>query len=102
MKIKDKILKWGAYFLDLHIVTLFLNSIDSTKITELLKIVGTKRVSPDHLDQIIYRSKNFGKILINHGFIFLLDEKVMMDRNTLLMCKDTYVARFQTCPWLTE
>lgn len=91
-----KILKWGAYFLDLHIVTLFLNAIDSTEITELLKIAGTKRVSPDHADQIIYRSRNFGKILINNGFVFFLDEKIIMDRNTLLMCKDTYVARFQT------
>lgn len=50
----------------------------------------------DYSDQIIYRSKNFGKILINHGFVFFLDEKVIKDRNTLLMCKDTYVARFQT------
>lgn len=91
-----KILKWGAYFLDLHIVTLFLNAIDSAEITALLQIHGTKRVSPDHPDQVIYRSRNFGKILIDHGFVFLLDEKVMMDRNTLLMCKDTYVARFQT------
>lgn len=38
------ILKWGAYFLDLHIVTLFLNSINSAEITDLLKILGTKRV----------------------------------------------------------
>lgn len=92
----ERIIKWGSYFYDLHITTLLLNARDDKEIKELTKIRGVKRLSPDHQRVLVHDSKNFGKILIVKGFCFFLDEKVIMDRNTLLMCKDTYVTRFQT------
>lgn len=73
--IPNQILKWGSYFLDFHIATLLLKKFP---------------------DVAIFRSENFGRIVIVRGFAFFVDERILMDRNTLLMCKDTYIARFQT------
>jgi len=92
----SQILRWGAYFLDLHIVALCLNAIDDKERSELTKLKGIKYLHPDFTADLIYSSDNFGKILITHGFVVLVDEKVLLDRNTLLMLKDTYIARFQT------
>lgn len=91
-----KILKWGAYFLDFYVMTLILNVINERELDELMENFKIKKVSEDCHNSFVFYSKNFGRVLISYGFAIFLDEFVILDRNTLLMCKDTYIARFQT------
>ncbi|CAH4029030.1 unnamed protein product [Pieris brassicae] len=99
--------KCGAYFLDLallilnlailirDIAILILNASDDNERSELVKIEGVKRHSTEFPKTLIYHYSKFGRILVVGGFSFFL-EKMILDRNMLLMCKDTFIARFQT------
>ncbi|CAH0730948.1 unnamed protein product, partial [Brenthis ino] len=95
-KCHNDIMKWGAYFLDFHIITLILNSVNSLERVELTKIKGVRMLSADSQDAIVYSSDNFGKVLIVSGFCLFINEGILIDRNTTLMFKDVFVARFQT------
>ncbi|AOX47517.1 L protein [Orgi virus] len=94
--IPDDILKWGALYIDTHLITLAMNSVSVEEVKNLeasiyLQVIG------DYADHIwTLRTKSFGKVLITQNFVLLLTYGVMLDRQTLLMVKDLAVARFQT------
>ncbi|UZC34538.1 RNA-dependent RNA polymerase [jopcycgri virus 1] len=93
--IDEGTLKWGSLFFDLHKVTIFLNA---ESIIEIRNICDNmEECELDKYNVKKYTSKIFGVIILSHGFIYFVRHHRIIDRNTLLMMKDCYVARFQTC-----
>lgn len=89
-------LKWGYYFWELHIVTLHLNCTTDQERTHLIKSFKSKsRGLPDVFDFTLY-TRNFGPLSIAGGYVYMFDHNRMLDRNAILMMKDTYVARFNS------
>lgn len=88
--------KWGSYFFDLHFVTLFLNASTEDEPKEISETVKDFMPTIVIDGGCIIQTKNFGKVIISFGFALFVDHCILMDRNTLLMLKDTYIGRFHT------
>ncbi|AGE10378.1 RNA polymerase [grass carp rhabdovirus] len=76
--------------LDLHKLTLLINSVDSTETNKLCESFG--------LDPKFSRfnTHSLGVVRYCPGWIFIEDASVLLDRNFLLMMKDTLIGRLQT------
>lgn len=90
-------LKWGHYFWELHLVSLLLNCTTNSEASYLVKTTASTQLSePNNPYHFMLPTKNFGVLLIGSGLVCLLDHCRVVDRNTILMMKDTYIARFNT------
>ncbi|APG78735.1 RNA-dependent RNA polymerase [Hubei diptera virus 9] len=91
------VLKWGSYYLELHIVTLLVNANTREEKEQILRRFNGKFLIESDWE---YGSElsllNFGKIIVVESVIYLVNHNVILDRNMLLMAKDMYVARFQS------
>ncbi|AOX47527.1 L protein [Gata virus] len=90
-------LKWGQYSYELHVVTLILNSVNQEERIAIAQEFTEFNISESGVGHnSSFNSKNLGKIIISDGLIYLLNHGYILDRNMLLMMKDTYLARFHT------
>lgn len=90
-------LKYGAYMLDLYIITLALNAADTYEIECLQKKFGmpyTDQSKNRAHDGIRYQSETLGTIYIGYGCAYFDNLKMIWDRNMILMFKDLCTARF--------
>ncbi|ACU65444.1 RNA-dependent RNA polymerase [Drosophila obscura sigmavirus 10A] len=95
--IPQSIMKWGDLFWELHVITLILNSVTRSEVLELQQKFKCKDyVQTDKVYSQELKTINFGTIVVSWGFVWFKDLRWFMDRNTLLMMKDTYVGRFHT------
>lgn len=85
--------KWGDYFWDLHAITLMLNATTPKECEYLSKTFKSCKHKDKTFD---FKTVNFGKVRIAEGFVLFSKLGLFLDRNTILMMKDTYVARFNT------
>lgn len=84
-----------ALFLDLHRLILLTTS-DKLEWDNLLRTTNSIQIE-DHPGRACQTSTvNFGRVLVFPGYVLFLDSNILIDRNFLLMMKDTYSARFQT------
>uniref|UniRef100_A0AAU7KZY9 Replicase n=2 Tax=unclassified Sigmavirus TaxID=1802944 RepID=A0AAU7KZY9_9RHAB len=90
--------KWGHLFWDLHCCTLMLNCTTKREQSFLESTFQTRhyRYTDEGTYLFKYNSTNFGEIIIGHGFCLFPKHNLFLDRNTILMMKDTYIARFNT------
>nr|UJG27959.1 putative L protein [Aksy-Durug Melophagus sigmavirus] len=89
--------KWGYYFWELHLTTLLLNctTIAERKFLE----ESTKAIfieNPNNHHYFKLKTPNFGHMIICEGFVLFIDHQLLIDRSTILMMKDTYIARYNT------
>ncbi|QMU95563.1 RNA-dependent RNA polymerase [Bactrocera dorsalis sigmavirus] len=90
-----QVLNWGSMFMDLHKITTYLNATSNYEISRICE--DMKECSIDENGVKKYESSIFGLIILSNGFLYFTNHGRILDRNTLLMMKDCYVARFQTC-----
>ncbi|UCR92531.1 MAG: L protein [Apis rhabdovirus 3] len=92
------ILKWGAFYLDLHWLTMAVNASSKEELDILIKDkLGEIKTSKEGtILGASYKTGNFGKVSLSHGMVYFHSDRILIDRNFLLMMKDTYAARFQT------
>ncbi|AMK09271.1 RNA-dependent RNA polymerase [Ceratitis capitata sigmavirus] len=89
--------KWGSYYWELHCLVLLLNCTnkhEAEALTESIKRVNYLGYNGGHTFKI--RLSNFGHVTVGYGCALFKDLNLLLDRNTVLMMKDTYVARFNT------
>ncbi|APG78744.1 RNA-dependent RNA polymerase [Hubei dimarhabdovirus 1] len=90
-------LYWGTRFWELHKVTLMTNATSKNELSRLIKKFGGQLIPTEtETDCILYPSPIFGDLYVFPGNIFMKDHRILLDRSTLLMMKDTYVARFNS------
>lgn len=93
--------RWGALFLELHWFTYLLNSSDVKEmyyarqhLRSAVSYECTTERGPEYLTAA--KSLLFGEVFLGLGFVFMPDEEIILDRNFLLMLKDTAAARCHT------
>ncbi|AEG25355.1 polymerase [Vesiculovirus perinet] len=79
-------------FLDLHKITLLMNS---STIRERENLLSTFKVKLSG-DKLCMTVPTLGRVYISNQFLILPDQKILMDRNFLLMMKDVIIGRMQT------
>ncbi|QVG74767.1 RNA-dependent RNA polymerase [Mononegavirales sp.] len=92
--------KWGYLFWELHLMSLLLNcstTREANYLTELTQseIIPCKNAKTTRY-LFKYPSINFGEVIIGFGYVYMSKWKRLLDRNAILMMKDTYIARFNT------
>nr|QTJ62263.1 RNA-dependent RNA polymerase [Bactrocera tryoni rhabdovirus 1] len=101
MEYKSKIindkqtLSWGSMFFDLHKITTYLNANSTYEIQRMCEDIPECILDKQGVK--VYKSQLFGEIILSNGFVYFTKHDRILDRNTLLMMKDCYIARFQTC-----
>nr|QPP12221.1 polymerase [Vesicular stomatitis virus] len=84
-------------FLDLHKITLILNAVSLGETKELLTTFkGKYRMSCENIPIARLRLPSLGPVFMCKGWTYIHKERVLMDRNFLLMCKDVIIGRMQT------
>nr|AMH40146.1 RNA-dependent RNA polymerase [Sprivivirus cyprinus] len=76
--------------LDLHKLTLLINSVDSSETEKLCESFG---LNPK---QSKFETYSLGTVRYCPGWIFIEKSEILLDRNFLLMMKDTLIGRLQT------
>nr|WPV62795.1 MAG: RNA-dependent RNA polymerase [Vesiculovirus yinshui] len=79
-------------FLDLHRITLMMNQTGPTELEALIKRFKWMK----HQDGWSRKFPSIGHVIICQGFLIAPDDNLVVDRNFMLMIKDTTVARLQT------
>ncbi|APG78762.1 RNA-dependent RNA polymerase [Drosophila immigrans sigmavirus] len=95
--IPSSIEKWGHLFWELHTVILILNAVSREEVVELQGTTKCRDCSP--AGNIMSQSlnlPNFGQVILSWGFVWFKELGWVLDRNSVLMMKDTYIARFHT------
>lgn len=88
--------KYGHLFWDLHIMTLMLNCTTIVEGNHLVETFPAEMTVYDGKITFMFRSSNYGNVRIGGGFVFMQSEKGLFDRNTIMMMKDVYIARYNT------
>ncbi|AMK09234.1 RNA-dependent RNA polymerase [Drosophila ananassae sigmavirus] len=96
VKFTKEILRWGSFFWELHQVILCLNAKTHFEATNLSKWIKMKLVWCEERKGMSVDLKNFGLVLMSEGFVYFKNHNILLDRNCVLMMKDTYAARFHT------
>nr|AJG39202.1 RNA-dependent RNA polymerase [Wuhan Louse Fly Virus 8] len=100
LDLPEDCLRWGTLFWELHTISLLLNCTTSNEARLLTESTGAELLNTPSTKYKKYIFKiqtgNFGKIIVGFGFAYFIKFKRLFDRNTILMMKDTYVARFNT------
>lgn len=96
LKIGSVGLKWGHYFWSLHLLTLLLNCTTHSEFKFLISQLCCSGEDIDGHYTFAIDLPNFGRVIVGYGFALFLDMDLFLDRHTVLMMKDTYVARFNT------
>lgn len=79
-------------FLDLHRVTLMMNHTGEVELQALMKKFKWRTQTPGWARKF----PSLGHVVVCQGFMTLPDKYLVVDRNFMLMMKDTVVARLQT------
>lgn len=79
-------------FLDLHKITLMLNCTGTQEQNALTQKFKWREFKKCHTKAF----PSLGRVSTCHGFVLIPDHRLLIDRNFLLMMKDTVVARLQT------
>ncbi|AJG39196.1 RNA-dependent RNA polymerase [Wuhan Insect virus 7] len=94
--------RWGAMFLELHLVTLLLNACNMDEVKELKKIITFSEEPSTFEAGFHIITPSFGKIDICLGYIHFATYQRVLDRSMLLMMKDMYSARFHALCSMTQ
>nr|UED36916.1 polymerase [Mediterranean bat virus] len=92
MKTNEYILMLTQKFLDLHRIVLMLNCTGKQELTALKDKFHWKSLLTGWTRSFV----SLGKVILAQGFVILVDAHLVIDRNFLLMAKDTVIARMQT------
>nr|QMP82265.1 RNA-dependent RNA polymerase [Hymenopteran rhabdo-related virus OKIAV8] len=95
LDIPYEIRRWGAFFVDLHFSTLLLNASSIEEWHQLKRLLDLSEITTLEAG-VTYNSPVFGPIRICLGYLLLEEHGHLLDRNMLLMMKDTYSARFHS------
>nr|QNS83620.1 RNA-dependent RNA polymerase [Chandipura virus] len=79
-------------FLDLHKLTLLVNAATDQELLQLSKTFGDPKIYKKRL----IRLPSLGRVIFDSGFFIVMDQRVLMDRNFMLMMKDVVIGRMQT------
>ncbi|AJG39207.1 RNA-dependent RNA polymerase [Wuhan Louse Fly Virus 9] len=100
LNVSTECLKWGSLFWELHIISLLLNCTTSREANLLSESTSASIIHVPNVKHQRYLfkllTKNFGEAIVGLGVVYFGKLKRLLDRNTILMMKDTYVARFNT------
>ncbi|AEI52253.1 RNA-depedent RNA polymerase [Maraba virus] len=84
-------------FLDLHKLTLIMNSVSEVELTNLAKnFKGKNRKAKSGNLITRLRVPSLGPAFVTQGWVYMKKLEMIMDRNFLLMLKDVIIGRMQT------
>lgn len=86
---------WGALFFECHKLVLILNHANQEELENLRRSIGFEIINTSKGIGVKMETKSFGTVIMIKGFVLLKRYGQLIDRNCLLMMKDTYAARFQ-------
>ncbi|ACB47438.1 L polymerase protein [Cocal virus] len=84
-------------FLDLHKLTLILNSVSDVELRNLVKnFKGRTRTTDRGTCITRLRTPSLGSVFVTQGWLYVKQLDMILDRNFLLMMKDVIIGRMQT------
>nr|AMK09265.1 RNA-dependent RNA polymerase [Drosophila algonquin sigmavirus] len=90
-------ISYGRLFWEFHLITLALNiSSPSALDSFATKVVISSRLQIRNNTSFVLNLNNIGETWIMEGMVYLAKHKMLLDRNMVLMVKDTVAARFHT------
>lgn len=100
-RIRGEAMRYGSIHHDLYLITLLLNCRTETEKDNLIRNVyksqGTVSVEGKNMTKIFRISTpSLGAVYVGGEFVFLENSRTLLDRNFMLMIKDTAKARFNS------
>ncbi|AJG39212.1 RNA-dependent RNA polymerase [Wuhan Louse Fly Virus 10] len=105
IQLPNECAKWGSYFWELHLISLLLNCTTTKEARYLVSLAECELLITPFTKRtkyiFEYQTRNFGTCIVGLGYCNFITLRRLLDRNTILMLKDTYIARFNTLFTLT-
>ncbi|AMK09228.1 RNA-dependent RNA polymerase [Drosophila affinis sigmavirus] len=90
-------ISYGRLFWEFHLITLALNISSSNALDNFaVKVMILIRFQIRTNTCFVIKLNNIGEVWIMEGMVYLAKHNMLMDRNMVLMVKDTVAARFHT------